>query len=91
MDSDFITLQKEIEKNIKSHHFKAVNADEISVSIEKNNGGYVIIKMREYTNTESIYNICSADIGEELSVKEAIALNINLLLDNLDDIVFKQT
>lgn len=87
-DSDLIVLQKEIEKNIRFHHFKVVNADEISVSMSKNNHGNIIINYKGYATTESIYDICSADIGEELSVKEAIALNIHRLLDNLDNLVF---
>lgn len=90
-DSDLIALQKEIEKNIRFHHFKVVNADEICVSIVKNNHGYIEIEYKGYVNTESICNICSANIfGEELSVKDAIALNINLLLDTLDDIIFTE-
>lgn len=89
-DCDLLALQKEIEKNIRFHHFKVVNADEISISIGKDGPGHIIMRYKGYVNTESICNICSSDIGEELSVKEAIAYNINLLLDQLDDIVFRQ-
>lgn len=89
-DSDLLTLKKEIEKNIKFHHFKVVNADEISVSIAKDGPGHIIMEYKGYVNTESICNICSSNIEEELSVKESIAYNINLLLDQLDDIVFRR-
>ena len=83
-DKDLIALQKEIGKIIESHHFKAANAYEINVSIDIY--GHVIIKYKEYTYTDSICNLCSANIGEGLTVKEAIALNLNRLLDKLDDI-----
>lgn len=89
-ESDLLLLQNEIEKNVKFHHFHFVNKDKIKVSIEKDNHGHVIIAYREYVTTTSISDICSANFGEdELSNKEAIALNLNLMLDNLDEIVFR--
>lgn len=79
-----------LKKNVKFHHFHFVNKDKIKVSIEKDNHGHVIIAYREYVTTTSISDICSANFGEdELSNKEAIALNLNLMLDNLDEIVFR--
>lgn len=85
------SLQKEIEEVIKAHRFSKVNADKVRVSMKNSDGGNVVISMEEYTCVESICNICSADFGEEkLSIKEAISLNIENILDNLDDIVTRE-
>lgn len=46
----------------------------------------VLIGYGGYFVKESVKNICSAD--EEMTVKEAIALNVNYLLDSLDNKVF---
>lgn len=89
-DEDLSSLQKEIEEIIKSHRFSKVNADKVCVLIENGNGGNIIISMEGYTCTESICNICFANLGEgELSLKNAISLNITTILDNLDDILIR--
>ncbi len=90
-EEDLSSLQKEIEEIIKAHKFSMVRADDVCVSVTNGNGGNVIISMAEYTCTESICNICSADFGEkELSVKEAISLNITNILYNLEDILTRE-
>lgn len=85
-------LKNEIEEIVNTHKLSKSNTYKIIVSVTSNNGGRVIINVKthieEYTTTESICNICSANFGEEeLSIKEAIALNITLILDNLDEII----
>lgn len=90
-DENLSSLQKEIEEIIKAHRFSNINADKVYVSVKNSNGGNVTISIEEHTCIESICNICSADFGEEeLSIKEAISLNITNILDNLDDIVIRE-
>lgn len=78
-----IEIKKEIEKNVKLHHYKAIKINEMSLTVDYKN---VLIGYGDYFVKESVENICSAD--EEMTEEEAIALNVNFLLDILDDKVF---
>lgn len=85
-------LKNEIEEIVNTHKLLTSNTYKITISVTSNNGGRVIINVKthieEYTTTESICNICSTNFGEEeLSIKEAIALNITLILDNLVEVI----
>ena len=90
-EESLISLKNEIEEIIKAHNFLKANTDKVSVSVQSSNGGKVTISIGDYTYVGSICNICYANSGEEqLSIKEAIALNITNILDDLDYVVTRE-
>lgn len=90
-EEDLTFLKKEIEEIIKKHRVSMMNTDKICVSVNNDNGGDIVIDIGEHTFIISICNICSANFeGEELSLKDAITLNITTILDNFVDILERE-